>query len=128
MVRRALISVACLLMALAVGQFGFAQECKDGTCVLRAIASKVVESPVVHAVQSVVGHLDHSTRYHINEVDMNSVRCDAQPVCAVQPVQRPVVHAVAMPLCILAQKPIVRVAALGCYPCWPQRVRRCFRR
>lgn len=112
--------VTFLLMALSVGQFGFAQECKDGTCVLRAIASKVVESPVVHAVQSVVGH---SPRYHMNEVDMNSVRCDAQPV------YRPVIHAVAMPLCILAQKPIVRVvAAHGCYPCWPQRVRCCFRR
>lgn len=117
------------MMALAFGQLGFAQECKDGVCVLRAIANKVVESPVVHAVQSVVGRVDHSFGYQVNEVDQHSIRCDAQPVS--QPVrceQHQVRHVVSSIACTVVQRPVVGVVTSRvCYPCWPVRSV-CYRR
>lgn len=118
----------CVLVSLGMSRCGLAQECKDGTCVLRAIANKVVESPAVQVFQSVVGRADHSTGYQMNKVDQYSIRCDAQPVCSVHPVQRTVIQSVTKSLCVIAQSPVVRVVTVrGCYPNWQVRSVRCKR-
>jgi hypothetical protein len=124
--------IGCLAFVLMLACSGFGQECRDGVCPLKRVASAVVESPVVQAIAHRVDNVLHPVdsirdRCDYQPVDLVHVVSDAAPFIQSVPVASPVVASQSVQFVAKRFSTISVAQSVRRYASWPVRALRCRR-